>query len=300
MDYKDYYQSLGVSRTASADEIRKEYRKQAMKYHPDRNPNDKQAEDKFKEINEAYQVLSDPEKRARYDQLGSAYSDYERRGGRPGGFNWDQWQTGRGAGQGQPVNFDEFFGSSGGFSDFFSSIFGGMGGEPTANMRRAPAYEQPVSISLKEAYTGATRVLEGGERRVQVKIPAGAKSGTKIRVAGGAPGGADLYLKVAVEPDVRFERDGDNLQAPVTVDVFTAMLGGEAEVQTMTGKVKLTIPAGTQPEQLIRIAGRGMPQLKNPEQKGDLLVRVKLRVPRKLTAEQKTLLEQVRSLQEGE
>jgi curved DNA-binding protein len=299
MDYKDYYQSLGVSRNASADEIRAAYRKLAMKYHPDRNPNDKQAEEKFKEANEAYQVLSDPQKRARYDQLGSAYSQYERSGGAPGNFNWDQWQTGGG---GQQVNFDNLFGGrSGGFSDFFSTMFGGTGGAGTGvGSRRAQTYEQPVSISLQEAYTGATRVLEGGKQRVKVKIPAGAKTGTRVRVTGGAPNGADLYLKVTVEDDPNFERDGDNLYAPVLVDVYTALLGGEVEVQTMSGKLKLTIPSGTQPEQLIRIAGRGMPQLKNPQVNGDLFVRVKVQVPRKLTSEQKKLVEQARSLQKGQ
>lgn len=303
MEYKDYYQSLGVARNASADEIRTAYRTLAMKYHPDRNPNDKPAEEKFKEINEAYQVLSDPQKRARYDQLGSAYSQYERTGGAPGGFNWDQWYSSGGGAGGQQVNFDELFGGAGGgFSDFFSSIFGGMGGSNSTRVgtRRTPTYEQPVSISLQEAYAGTTRVLEGGARRVEVKIPPGAKTGTKVRVAGGGPGGADLYLKVVVESDPRFERDGNDLYAPVVVDVFTAILGGEVEVKTMTGKLKLTIPPETQPEQVIRIAGRGMPQLKNPKLAGDLFVRVKVRVPRNLTTEQKTLLEQVRNLQKSE
>ena len=176
MDYKDYYQILGVSRSASADEIRSAYRKLALKYHPDRNPGDKQAEEKFKEMNEAYQVLSDPQKRTRYDQLGSAYSNYQREGGQPGGFDWNQWYSSGGAGQ--QVNFDDLFGGAGGggFSDFFSAIFGGMGGGQGGNVRtrRAPQYEQPVTISLQEAYEGATRLLETGGRRVQVKIPAGA------------------------------------------------------------------------------------------------------------------------------
>jgi len=293
MDYKDYYQTIGVARNASADEIRAAYRKLALKYHPDRNPGDKQAEEKFKELNEAYQVLSDPQKRARYDQLGSAYFNYQRGGGAPGGFDWSQYANG-----GQQVNFDDLFGGAGGgFSDFFSAIFGGMGGGMSAadfGSRRAPQYEQAVSISLQEAYSGATRVLEGGGKRVQVKIPAGAKSGTKVRVAGGAPDGSDLYLKLNVTADPDFERDGNNLGTSVMVDVFTALLGGEVEVPTLGGRVKLTIPAGTQPEQKFRLAGRGMPTLKDPQLKGDLLVRVKVQVPKNLSAQQKALLEKAR------
>jgi curved DNA-binding protein len=299
MDYKDYYQILGISRSASADEIRAAYRKLALKYHPDRNPDNKQAEEKFKEMNEAYQVLSDPQKRARYDQLGSAYSNYQRSGGQPEGFDWGQWYTSSAGGQ--QVNFDDLFGGAGGggFSDFFSAIFGGMGGMSGTDVRtrRAPVYEQPVSISLQEAYEGATRLLETGGRRVQIKIPAGARTGTKVRVAGGAPDGSDLYLKVAVQSDQRFERDGVDLYAPVSVDVFTAILGGEVEVPTMSGRVKLTIPAGTQHDQKIRIAGRGMPQLKNSQVKGDLFVQVKIRVPKNLTAEQKSLLQKARELE---
>ena len=297
MDYKDYYQVLGISRSASADEIRAAYRKLALKYHPDRNPGDKQAEEKFKEMNEAYQVLSDPQKRARYDQLGSAYSSYQRGGGQPGGFDWGQWYTNSAGGQ--QVNFDDLFGGgggAGGFSDFFSAIFGGMAGAETQG-RRAPQYEQPVSISLQEAYEGTARMLETGGRRLQLKIPAGAKTGTKVRVAGGAPDGSDLYLKVAVQDDPRFEREGADLYAPVSVDVFTALLGGEVEVPTMTGRVKLTIPPGTQAEQKFRIAGRGMPQLRNPETKGDLYVQVKLRLPKNLSPEQKALIQKVRELE---
>lgn len=304
MDYKDYYQILGVARSASADEIRSAYRKLALKYHPDRNPDNKQAEEKFKEMNEAYQVLSDPQKRTRYDQLGSAYSNYERSGGQPGGFDWGQWSTRPGSGS-QQVNFDDLFGGGaggGGFSDFFSAIFGGAGGMSgmagsDVRSRRVPQYEQPVTITLQEAYDGSTRLLETGGRRVQVKIPAGSKTGTKVRVTGGAPDGSDLFLKVETQNDPRFERDGNDLYAPVSVDVFTAMLGGEVEVPTMTGKVKLTIPAGTQPDQKVRIAGRGMPQLKNNQAKGDLIVQVKVRVPKGLSAEQQSLLQKARELE---
>lgn len=302
MEYKDYYKTLGVSRSASADEIRSAYRKLAMKYHPDRNAGNKQAEEKFKEINEAYQVLSDPQKRARYDQLGSAYSDYRRRGGTPGGFDWSAWTTGSPYAGAQQVNLDELFGGAGGFSDFFRSIFGGMGsgmaasdfGMPPRQAVHAPEY--PVSISLSEAYEGTTRLLSAGESRKQVKIPPGVKTGTKIRVPDANPGGGDIYLKVTVEPDPNFEREGDNLTTTTSVDVFTALLGGEAEVQTMTGRVKLTIPPGTQPEQKFRLAGRGMPKLKDPQSKGDLFVKVKVRLPKQLSDKQKRLIEQARDL----
>ncbi len=298
MDYKDYYQVLGVPRSASADEIRTAYRKLAMKYHPVRNPNDKQAEDRFKDANEAYQVLSDPQKRARYDQLGSAYSSWQNRGAPGGGFDWSQWTTGQ-PGGGQQVNFEDFFGGgAGGFSDFFSAIFGGMptGGSAAGRFspRMARQNEQPVNISLTEAYAGTSRVLEGGGKRVTIRIPAGVKTGSKVRAAGAAPDGSDVYLKINVEKDANYERKDDDLYTNVSVDIFTALLGGEAEVHTLGGKIRVNIPVGTQPEQLIRLTGRGMPKVKSPESKGDLYVRVKIQIPKNLSARQKELLEQAR------
>ena len=304
MDYKDYYQILGVERSASADDVRKAYRKLAMQYHPDRNPGNKQAEEKFKEINEAYQVLSDPQKRARYDQLGSAYSNWQQRGGSPNDFDWSQWFSGQpGGGGGTRVDYgdiNDLFGQDI-FSDFFRSIFGGVGGRAgtSTRSRQAPAYQQPISISLEEAYHGTTRTLQSEDRRLQVRIPAGVKTGSKVRVAGAAPEGMDLYLIVEVEPDARFERQGDDLRGSATVDVFTAMLGGEAQVETLNGTVKLKIPAGTQPEQVFRLAGRGMPRLKSTQNKGDLFVRLKVRVPKELTEKQKSLLEEAARLKSG-
>ncbi len=302
MDYKDYYQILGVDRNASADDVRKAYRKLAMQYHPDRNPGNKQAEEKFKEINEAYQVLSDPQKRARYDQVGSAYSNWQQRGGSPNDFDWSQWFSGQpGAGAGTRVEYgdiNDLFGQDI-FSDFFRSIFGGMGGrgaQTSTRTRQAPAYQQPVSITLDEAYHGTSRMLQTDGRHLQVKIPAGVKTGSKVRVAGGGPEGADLYLIVEIEPDQRFEREGDDLRTSATIDVFTAALGGEADVTTMEGSVKLKIPAGTQPEQVFRLAGRGMPKLRSTQNKGDLFVRVKVRIPKNLSAKQKSLLEEAARL----
>jgi curved DNA-binding protein len=295
MEYRDYYKILGVPRSASADEVKTAYRKLAMQYHPDRNPGDKGAEEHFKEINEAYQVLSDPQKRNRYDQLGESYSQWESKGA-PGNFNWGQWTTQQG---GQAVNIEDLFGGESAFSDFFSSIFGGMGfgsSGRSRSSRRSPAYQQPVAISMKEAFTGTARILQVGDRRIEVKIPAGASTGTKVRVAGAVPasgGGSpsDLYLVLTVTEDPWFERDGENLYTQASIDVFTAILGGEVEVRTLSGNVILTIPPGTQPEQVFRVAGRGMPVLKDPQNRGDLYVNVKVKVPRQLSPRQRKLLE---------
>ena len=299
MDYKDYYKILGVERSASADDVRKAYRKLAMQYHPDRNPGNKQAEEKFKEINEAYQVLSDTQKRARYDQLGSAYSNWQQRGGSPGDFDWGQWFSGQPGAGGTPGgvhveygDLNDLFGQDV-FSDFFRSIFGGMGGAQTSTRPRSrPAYQQPLSITLEEAYHGTTRALQSDGRHLEVRIPAGVKTGSKVRVAGAGPEGLDLYLIVEVTDHPRFEREGDDLRTSASIDVFTATLGGEAEVETLDGKVTLKIPAGTQPEQVFRLAGRGMPRLKGAKTKGDLFVRVKVRIPRQLSSKQKALLEE--------
>jgi curved DNA-binding protein len=300
MEYRDYYKILGVPRGASADEIKGAYRKLAMQYHPDRNPGDKQAEERFKEMNEAYQVLSDPQKRARYDQLGESYSQWEQKGA-PGNFNWGQWTAQPG---GREVNMDDLFGGEGAFSDFFSAIFGGTNvGQAVRNRtsRRTLSIQQPVTLSLREAYAGTTRTLQTGNRRVEVKLPAGARNGTKVRVTGAGPTRADgspsdIYLVLNVAEDPLYERDGNDLHTQVTIDVFKAVLGGEAEVGTMTGNVLLTIPPGTQPDQVFRVAGRGMPQLKNSEIKGDLYVRVKVQIPKRLNARQKSLLEEAARL----
>jgi len=293
MEYKDYYKILGVDRKAAADDIRKAYRKLAMKHHPDRNPGDKKAEEKFKEINEAYQVLSDREKRARYDQLGSAYSNWRSSGGRPGDFNWGDWFTpgGGGATRVEYENVEDLFGGAGGFSDFFRMIFGEAAAS-AARGRQAQGYQQPVQISFQEAYEGTTRQIQANGRKIQVRIPAGVKTGSRVRVAGAGPEGLDLYLIVEVADDNRFERDGYDLHTTVTVPVFTAILGGDADIETPAGKVKLSIPQGTQPEQVFRLSGRGMPHLKEPNTKGDLYVRLKLQIPRYLTSKQRELIEE--------
>ena len=296
MDYKDYYKILGVERKASADDIRSAYRKLAMQYHPDKNPGDKKAEDKFKEINEAYQVLSDEQKRARYDQLGSAYSDFRTGGGRPGDFRWDDWfQQQQGGQQRGYGNAEDPF-AGGNFSDFFRSIFGEAVRNSARNqsMQQQQAYQQEVQISFQEAYEGTLRQFQSSSgKKLQVRIPAGVKTGSKVRVAGAGPEGLDLYLVVNITDEDKFERDGYDLTTTSTLSVFTLILGGETEVETPAGKVKLTIPAGTQIDQVFRLGGRGMPHLKDPKTKGDLYVKLKVQIPKHQSSKQKELLEEV-------
>ncbi|GAB4540626.1 MAG: DnaJ C-terminal domain-containing protein [Anaerolineales bacterium] len=289
MEYKDYYKVLGVTRTASADEIRAAYRKLAMKHHPDKNPGDKKSEEKFKEINEAYQVLSDAEKRARYDQLGSAYSDFRASGGRPTDFRWEDWASRSGGSGG---GFEDAFG--GGFSDFFSSIFGeAMRSAQRGQAEARGGYEQEVQISFDEAYHGAIRQLQTSSKKIQVRIPAGVKTGSRVRVANAAPDGGDLYLVIQISNEGKFERKDYDLYITIPIDVFKLMLGGDLQVETPAGKtVTLSIPAGTQPDQVFRLAGRGMPHLKDSKTKGDLFVKLKVQIPKYLTQKQRELLEQ--------
>jgi curved DNA-binding protein len=297
VEYKDYYQILGVERGADEKTIKRAYRRLAVQFHPDKNPGDKRSEDRFKEINEAYEVLGDPAKRAKYDRLGASYQAWQR-GGAPGGFDWSQWAGG--APGGVRVEVGDLEGLFGGnFSDFFQAIFGGVAGSAAASRGRARDLEQHVAISLEEAFHGTRRQLRRNGRNLEVKIPAGARSGTRIRVAGqGAPGGGpagDLYLVVDVADDPRFTRDGDDLHVEFEVDLLAAVLGGEARVPTPAGPVVLKIPAGSQPGQIFRLKGRGMPGLRKPSQKGDLYARLKLVVPRTLSDE-RALFEQLAAL----
>ncbi len=295
MEYKDYYKLLGVERNADEKEIKRAFRKLAVKYHPDKNPGDKRAEDRFKEINEAYEVLSDPAKRAKYDQLGSSYQDWQRMGGQPGGFDWTQWASAPGGMRVEVGDLNDLFG--GGFSDFFTTIFGGMGasGQGFAGRvgGRGRDLEQAVPISLAEAYRGAKRTVQRGRRRLEVKVPAGAQTGTRVRIAGQGEGSrsqaGDLYLVVEVEPDDRFERKGDDLHVDANVDLYTAVLGGETEVPTPVGNVVLTIPPESQAGQVFRLKGRGMPNLHNPSAHGDLYARLKVTLPSHLSDEEREL-----------
>jgi curved DNA-binding protein len=309
MEYKDYYQILGVDRNASDKEIKKTYRKLALKYHPDKNPDNPEAEARFKEINEAYEVLGDTKKRAKYDQLGSSYRAWERTGQDPGNFDWSQWSTGYPGGGNVRVevgDLGDIFGG-GGFSDFFNAIFGGGAaqraggfGRRTRPTRRGRDIEQPIAISLAEAYSGTKRTIQRDGSRLEVTIPPGARTGTRVRVSGkgepGSAGSGDLYLRVNVQDDPRFERKRDDLRTQVTVDLYTAVLGGEVKIPTLSGDVILTIPAGSQPGQTFRLKGRGMPRLREPSVKGDLFAELNVEIPDHLSDRERELFEELAKL----
>ncbi|MFP4091190.1 MAG: DnaJ C-terminal domain-containing protein [Cyclobacteriaceae bacterium] len=309
MDYQDYYKILGVSKQATQEEIKKAYRKLAVKYHPDKNPDNPQAEAKFKEISEAYEVLKDPDKRSRYDELGANWKQYQQAEGQ--GFDWSQF--GGRSGRGSHVHFEgdlnDLFGQGGGFSDFFQQFFGGFGGSGSAagahGFHQASAAQDlraEMAISLEEAYQGIEKVLNINGRKIRIRLKPGIEDGQTLRIKGqgetALPGGkrGDLYLSVTVNKHADFERKGHDLYTSVQVDVYKAILGGEVEVNTLKGKVKLKIPQGSQPGKLLRLKNMGMPHYDQPGTYGHLYVKIKVNLPEKLDQEEKALFQQLQQL----
>ena len=330
MDYKDYYKTLGVKKNAGADDIKKAYRKLARKYHPDVNQGDNAAEERFKEINEAYEVLSDEDKRGKYDRFGAEWQQYSRTGGRPEDFNWGQWGGAGGQpGGGQyrsvsPEEFEQMFGRGGGggsgFSDFFETLFGAMGGQRAGSARQgfggnytttsdfsdlfggqttaAPAardQEHPIQITLEEAFSGTTRTIQWDNgKRLEARIPRGVRTGSRVRLSGQAGAtdgrGGDLYLKVEVLPHELYERDGDDLRLSLPVDLFTVLLGGKVSVPALDKSVNLSIPEGTRNGKVFRLAKLGMPNVRKPDERGDLYVTIAVELPRNLSDEEKRIV----------
>ncbi|HLH68091.1 MAG TPA: DnaJ C-terminal domain-containing protein [Candidatus Dormibacteraeota bacterium] len=297
---RDYYEVLGVPRTADEQQIKAAFRRLAMRYHPDRNPGDPSAAERFKEINEAYAVLSDPEKRRQYDRFGP------------------DWQRFQGAGEGSgapfggvhveyrdlsPEDLDDLFGGESPFGSLFHDLFGSGFRRPDTGARGSDV-EAEVWISLEEAFTGGSRTVETkgrrGHRLVQVEIPAGVRDGTRLRVAGqgerGPAGRAgDLYLRVRIRPHPTFRREGDDLHVRVPVPLDVAILGGEVLVPTLAGRqVALRVPAGSQNGSRLRLRGLGMPSLRDGR-RGDLYAELDLRLPEPLPPEAKELAERLRT-----
>lgn len=304
--YKDYYATLGVQRSATEQEIKASYRKLARQFHPDTNPGDKSAEEKFKEIAEAYEVLKDPEKRKRYDMLGA---------------NWKA-----GADFNPPPDFGGFsfdfggFGKSSPFSEFFEQIFGPPGasgqgtGRPFSQTRtndpsKGLDQEAEIELTVEELARGAARNIQvtkpgQGSKNLQVKIPAGVRPGSKVRVPGeaatGTPGGkaGDLYLRVKVKPHPTFTLDGDNIVSELKISPALAVIGGEVSVETLDGQVHINVPALSQTGRMLRLRERGLPKLKQSV-RGDHLVRLKVDIPKQISEEEKELYQRLLDLEKN-
>jgi len=310
MEYKDYYKILGVDKNATQDEIKKAYRKLALKYHPDRNPDDKAAEEKFKEATEANEVLSDPEKRKKYDTLGSNWKQYERAGfGQGGGNPFSGFGSQGGRSYQYHGDFEDVFNNLGGFSDFFNSFFGGGGGgfgrqanrQRTTHVPKGVSVEATLNISLYEAFHGSEKYISVNGKRIKIKIPKGATDGKKLRLKGqGQPspmGGekGDLIITLKLAEDNTYERDGNDIYVNLDVDLMTAILGGEKTITTIDGKkINIKIKEGTDSGKTLRLKGYGMPNTSG--KRGDLFVRVFIKVPKNLSKLEKDKLKKLEFL----
>jgi curved DNA-binding protein len=297
---EDYYKILGVPRNATQAEIKKAYRKLAVKYHPDKNQNDKSAEEKFKAISHANDVLSDPEKRKKYDRFGEHWNVQPEAGdSNPFGSRQRTYQ-------GDPADFESFFGDgSGGFSDIFDNLFGGQ----KQNKRKSQTYSfagndlrAELEISLEEAYHGVSKTFTVKNEPMSIKLKPGIRDSQVLKLKGkgsegigGGPAG-DLYITVKIKEDPNFKRKGDDLYTDLHLDIFKLILGGKAEVKTFSGILKLDISPGTQNEKVLRLRGKGMPEYNSSGNFGDLYVTIKAEVPIKLSSREKALFEELADL----
>lgn len=294
MDFIDYYKVLGVEKNATQDDIKKAYRKLARKLHPDLNPNDKEAHKKFQQINEANEVLSDPEKRKKYDQYGKDWQHAE------------QFEEARRAQQHYGPRSESFSGdfNEGDFSEFFNSMFGGMGGGYRQRERkfRGEDYHADLHLNLSDVYKTHQQVLTVNGKNIRITIPAGVENEQQIKIKGyGAPGinsgpNGDLYITFHITNNTKFRRDKNDLHTSIDIDLYTAILGGETTVDTFDGKAKVTIKPGTQNGTKIRLKGKGFPVYKKEEEFGDLIITMNVKLPINLTEKQKELFEQLSKL----
>ncbi|TAH41992.1 MAG: J domain-containing protein [Bacteroidetes bacterium] len=290
MEYKDYYKILGIDKSAKPDQIRKAFRDLAKKYHPDKNPNNKSAEDKFKQVNEAYEVLKDPEKKRKYDELGDSWKSYSNNGGRQSDFDWNQW-----ANQSQSRSS-----GSGNFSDFFESIFGGSfgAGSPRSRNNRALRGEDlqaTMDLTLEEVVNGTQRLVNIGGQPIKLSIKAGARNEQVLRMKGkGSPGynggePGDLHISLRILKHPVFEVKGNDLYMDFYVDVLTAVLGGKVTLNTLDKAVSISIPPGTDSGKTLRLKGAGLPEYGLPDKRGELYVRILVQVPKNLSEKEREL-----------
>ncbi|SFD52581.1 DnaJ C-terminal domain-containing protein [Spirosoma endophyticum] len=299
MDFIDYYSILGIPKTASDEDIKKAYRKLARKHHPDLNPNDPEANKKFQQINEANEVLGNAENRKKYDQYGKDWQHAEQfeQARRQQSQQRQQSSTGNTG----DYDFSDGFGGAD-FSDFLSSMFGQEGGGRQRSTFRGQDYQAELHLNLRDAYTTHKQTLTVNEKNIRITVPAGIENGQKIKLAGyGAPGvnggpAGDLYITFVIADDSRYKRKGNDIYVDEEVDLYTALLGGEKIIETLDGKVKLTVPPETQNGTKVRLRGKGFPIYKKDGSFGDLYVQWQIKLPTNLTDEQKDLFRKIASL----
>ena len=312
MDFKDYYKILEVDKKATADDIKKKYRQLAQKYHPDKNQGNKDAENKFKDLNEAYEVLSDSEKRSKYDSLGSSFTNFRKSGGSTDEFNWSDWMSKNQNSQRRKKTSDMFSGINDFFSknetssDFFDKIFGGgFGSKQKATKNQAQKgsdYQANVELSLEEAYKGCSKVINIDNQKIEVKFKPGIDNGQSLKISGkglaGKNGGdrGDLLISVIIKPHKRVERKGDDLYVEISVDLYKAILGGISKITTFAGTVKLNIPPESQHGKVLCLKGLGMPNYTTPDKVGDLYVTLNVKLPQNLSDKERELFTELRDL----
>lgn len=306
MDFKDYYKILGVVKTATSDEIKKAYRKLAVKYHPDKNPDNKSAEEKFKDINEANEVLGNVEKRKKYDELGENWKYYQQTGqqgghGQAQDFDWSNWSN---SGRTSRYTSGEQF-REGNFSDFFENIFGGSfegGKQGKTKAYKGQDYNAEMTVSLEDAYSGTTRQLQLDKQKIQIKTKPGLKDAQILRLKGkgakgknGGPDG-DLFINVHLSEHPHYKRKEDDLYCDISVDLYTAVLGGQTLIRTLRSPIKMTISKETDNGKVLRLKGMGMPKYDKENEFGDLYAKVNIKLPKNLSPKEEELFKELSNI----
>ncbi len=311
MDYKDYYKILGVDKKATKAEIKKQYRKMAQQYHPDRNPDNKASEEKFKDISEAYEVIGNDDKRAKYDQLGARWKEVQDGGA---GFDFSQWAQ-QGAGRNYRASFDDDYGGGDRFSDFFTSFFGGgsgfsgygqqQGSRQRSRRYKGQDYTAQLNISLNDAYHGTSAVLNVDGQKIKVPVKPGVKNGQTLRVkgkGGASPTGddsGDLLININLSNNTPFEVKDNDLHLEVKVDLYIALLGGQITINTLNKPISVSIPKETPNGKVLRLKGMGMPVFGKQNEFGDLYAHIVVTLPQNLSPEEIRLFDQLKSLRPG-
>jgi len=307
MDFKDYYKILDIPKTASADEVKKAYRKLAVKYHPDKNKDNKVAEEKFKEVNEAHEILKDETKRKEYDSLAEDYRNYEKSGGKQGFDGYSQSSRNQGSSyQNRGYGGQQFDDDS--FADFFSNMFGGRGngnGQSRQQSYKGQDFTATMELSLQEAFAGTSRQIQLETQKLAMKIKPGVKDGQVLRLKGkgskGANGGqdGDLLITVQIAQNSVFKRKDDDLYCAINVDLFTAILGGKSEIDALKGKINITIPKETPNGKVVRLKKMGMPIFNKADEFGDLYATINIILPTNLTETELQLFNELALLHHG-